>query len=150
MKLMDNAAGLVSVRHCRSNVVTACVDALDFVAPVFLGDVVQVAGFATFASSRSLEVEVQVTVESMRFHGERLAVRGLYTFVSLGKDCRPQPLPPVTPESALEKEAFESGQKRYLKRRAMRKAAAAAAASKKDAANKKPKLKHTPLKSPST
>lgn len=30
MKLMDEVAGIVSVRHCNSNVVTASVDAINF------------------------------------------------------------------------------------------------------------------------
>ena len=30
MKLMDNASGITCARHCRTNVVTASMDALDF------------------------------------------------------------------------------------------------------------------------
>ncbi|GAB5353778.1 hypothetical protein AAMO2058_000063100 [Amorphochlora amoebiformis] len=126
MKLMDNSAGLVSVRHCRSNVVTACVDAIDFLQPVLLGDLVKVSGRGTFASSRSLEVQVLVHIESTRFKGIRLAARGLYTFVSLGKDGKPQPLPPILPQTEDEKHEFGRGLARYLKRRAARKALSAA------------------------
>jgi len=35
MKLIDTAAGIVALRHCRTNVVTASMDRLDFHEPVF-------------------------------------------------------------------------------------------------------------------
>jgi len=120
MKLMDNAAGLVAFRHCRTNVVTACVDALDFVSHVNLGDIVCVDACATFASSRSLEVLVEVTCESLQFQGKKKCVRGLYTFVSLGPNGRPQPLPSVHPVTPKEIQEYKEGEKRYGARRAAR------------------------------
>ena len=56
MKLMDNAAGVCAVRHCRSNVVTASLDALDFIAPIHNGDIVHVTATPLFTSGRSMEV----------------------------------------------------------------------------------------------
>uniref|UniRef100_A0A8C4QCY5 Thioesterase domain-containing protein n=1 Tax=Eptatretus burgeri TaxID=7764 RepID=A0A8C4QCY5_EPTBU len=38
MKLMDEVAGIVAVRHCKSNVVTACVDAMNFHRKLKLGE----------------------------------------------------------------------------------------------------------------
>mmetsp|Transcript_7566 Transcript_7566/g.11979 ORF Transcript_7566/g.11979 Transcript_7566/m.11979 type:complete len:151 (-) Transcript_7566:478-930(-) len=78
MKLMDNASGMVAVRHCRSNVVTACVDALDFISPVALGSVVCVNAKATFASSRSLEVVVTVTAETFGQDTPKVLEQGLF------------------------------------------------------------------------
>eukprot|EP00465_Bigelowiella_longifila_P008417 CAMPEP_0185259566 /NCGR_PEP_ID=MMETSP1359-20130426/8320_1 /TAXON_ID=552665 /ORGANISM="Bigelowiella longifila, Strain CCMP242" /LENGTH=405 /DNA_ID=CAMNT_0027845515 /DNA_START=28 /DNA_END=1246 /DNA_ORIENTATION=+ len=121
MKLMDNASGMVAVRHCRSNVVTACVDALDFISPVALGTVVCVNAKATFASSRSLEVVVTVTAETFGQDTAKICVQGTYTFVSLGKDGRVQALPAISPGTTQEKKAYAEGQKRYLKRRELRK-----------------------------
>lgn len=64
MKLMDNAAGVTAVKHCGTNVVTVSVDAIDFQAPIFVGNLVHVRARPVFVSSRSMEIEV--TVEAMR------------------------------------------------------------------------------------
>jgi len=42
MKLMDNAGGVVAVRHAHSNVVTAKVEEISFLKPVRVGDMVLV------------------------------------------------------------------------------------------------------------
>ena len=38
MKLIDTAAGVVAIRHCRTNVVTASIDRLDLLRPIFIGE----------------------------------------------------------------------------------------------------------------
>ena len=40
MRLIDECAGAAATRHARSRVVTAFVDELSFLAPVFVGDLV--------------------------------------------------------------------------------------------------------------
>lgn len=52
LKLMDTAAGVVTVKHCRSNVVTASLEAVDFLLPVFNGDLLEIHAFPIFNSSR--------------------------------------------------------------------------------------------------
>jgi uncharacterized protein (TIGR00369 family) len=42
MKLIDTAAGVVAVRHCRTNVVTASIDRLDLLRPVYIGNLVTI------------------------------------------------------------------------------------------------------------
>jgi len=63
MKLMDNACGVVAVRHCGTNVVTVSVDSVNFKSPVLLGDVLRVRARPTFTSQHSLEIEVSVIAE---------------------------------------------------------------------------------------
>ena len=63
MKLMDNACGVVAVRHCGTNVVTVSVDCVNLVSPVLLGDVLRVQARPTFTSSHSLEIQVSVIAE---------------------------------------------------------------------------------------
>lgn len=80
MKLMDNVAGIVAVRHCRSNVVTASLDAMDFTSPVFNANLVHLVARPVFTSSRygipkrapthnptnrSIDIEVQVFAEDL-------------------------------------------------------------------------------------
>ena len=39
LKLMDNVAGICAVRHCRTNVVTASLDSIDFIKGIKNGEV---------------------------------------------------------------------------------------------------------------
>lgn len=100
MKLMDNAAGCSAWRHCRTNVVTVAISDMDFTSWVRLGDLCTIRSKVSFASSKSLEIEVVASVTSVASNGEEIIVaRGLFSFVSLGKDGRVQPVPKLILES---------------------------------------------------
>ena len=58
MKMMDNAAGICAARHCRSRVVTASIDVIDFHEPITNGEMVFVTARITFVSNKSMEIEV--------------------------------------------------------------------------------------------
>lgn len=49
MKLIDEAAGAVVIRHVRGNTVTASIDRLDFHNPVYIGDMVTLKVTLIFA-----------------------------------------------------------------------------------------------------
>jgi len=117
MKLIDTAAGIVAFNHCRTNVVTACIDALDLVTPIRLSDVVHISARPTFASARSLEVEVIVEAENLKTGKKHLSTRGLLTFVSLNSEGKPMSLPPLIPTTEGQRHIFEAGQQRYLERK---------------------------------
>ncbi len=58
MKMMDNAAGICAARHCMERVVTACIDEIDFHAPITNGQMVFVTARLVYISKKSMEVEV--------------------------------------------------------------------------------------------
>ncbi|XP_070562177.1 cytosolic acyl coenzyme A thioester hydrolase-like [Ptychodera flava] len=122
MKLMDECAGIVAARHCRTQIVTASLDATNFHKPVQKGSVLYLTGRATFTSAKSMEIEVIVDVEQVfggQTHKER-AVNAYFTFVSLGPGRTTLPIPQLKPQSAGERLRFEEGQKRYETRKALR------------------------------
>lgn len=63
MKLMDNACGVVAVRHCGTNTVTVSVNCVNLIAPVLLGDVLKVQARPVFTSKKSIEILVSVVAE---------------------------------------------------------------------------------------
>ena len=63
MKLIDTAAGIAAVRHCRANVVTASMDRLDFHEPVFVGELVILRASINYVGKTSMEVGVRVEAE---------------------------------------------------------------------------------------
>ena len=54
MKLIDDAAGAVAYRHARSNVVTVSIDRLNFLHPIFVGDLVTFKASINMAGKTSI------------------------------------------------------------------------------------------------
>ena len=66
MNLIDNAAGVVAVRHARANAVTASIDRLDFHHPVFVKDFVTIKASLNLVGRTSMEIGVRVESEDPR------------------------------------------------------------------------------------
>ena len=60
---IDEAGGILSMRYCRGLVMTACLDALDFYAPISTHEVVTFKAGLNHVGSSSLEVGVKVLTE---------------------------------------------------------------------------------------
>jgi acyl-coenzyme A thioesterase 7 len=106
-------AGIVAVKHCRSNVVTASVDAMDFHTPVHNGSLLSLYAWPTYTSERSIEITVAVFAESMHSPRPVLCNSSHFTFVSLqgGKVAQ---MPPLTISTPAEQQRWEEGRQRYL------------------------------------
>ncbi|HWR38905.1 MAG TPA: acyl-CoA thioesterase [Patescibacteria group bacterium] len=115
MKLMDTAAGVAALRHCRTNVVTARVDELEFHYPVKVGNLITCHARLSFVGRSSMESTVTVMVEDL-FSEEptKIALTAFFTLVSLNKEGRPQPVPALEITTPEEQELFEQGRQRYL------------------------------------
>uniref|UniRef100_A0A3P9HGX8 palmitoyl-CoA hydrolase n=1 Tax=Oryzias latipes TaxID=8090 RepID=A0A3P9HGX8_ORYLA len=122
MKLMDEVAGIVAARHCNTNIVTASVDAINFHRKIKKGCVVTVTGRLTFVSNRSMELEVLVDAASLveKEMKKYRAVSAFFTFISLDKDNKPLPVPPLKIKGEEEQRRFEEGNARYLQAKAKR------------------------------
>ncbi|XP_061908254.1 cytosolic acyl coenzyme A thioester hydrolase isoform X2 [Entelurus aequoreus] len=122
MKLMDEVAGIVAARHCNTNIVTASVDAINFHRKIKKGCVVTVTGHLTFVSNKSMEIEVLVDACSL-VDAEKVnnrAVSAFFTFISLDKFAKAQPVPPLKVSGEEEQRRYEEGQVRYLHNKAKR------------------------------
>ena len=120
MKIMDNAAGICAARHCRSLVVTACIDAIDFHGPIMNGEVVFVTSRMVFTSTKSMEIEVTTEAEGLDVGSRRVTNTAYFTFVSLGADKRATAVPPLKLKSDEELQRFEEGRQRYETRKRLR------------------------------
>ena len=102
MKLIDTAGGVVAARHARANVVTASIDRLDFHHPAYVGDVLTLKASLNSVGRTSMEVGVRVETENPRTGERRHTASAYLTFVALGPDGRPVPLPPLILETQEE------------------------------------------------
>uniref|UniRef100_A0A8C0IZ89 palmitoyl-CoA hydrolase n=1 Tax=Chelonoidis abingdonii TaxID=106734 RepID=A0A8C0IZ89_CHEAB len=121
MKLMDEVAGIVAARHCKTNIVTASVDAINFHEKIKKGCVITISGRMTFTSNKSMEIEVFVDADPFVDEPKERyrAVSAFFTYVSLSKEGKPVPVPQLV-ETEDEKRRFEDGKGRYLQTKAKR------------------------------
>lgn len=110
---MDRAASIAAGRHSGGITVTASVNHVAFTQAVPLGSVVTVEAAVSRAFSTSMEIFIDVWIEN-RFTGKRSkANEGIYTFVALNETTgKPTPVPPLVPETDLEKERFAAALRR--------------------------------------
>jgi acyl-CoA hydrolase len=113
---IDEAGGILSMRYNRGHVMTACLDALDFYAPISTHEVVTFKAALNHVGSSSLEVGVKVLTE-VPWTGElRHACTAYLTFVHLGPDLRPRPCPPFVPETPGERRRWAEAEERRAHR----------------------------------
>jgi len=109
---MDRAASISARRHSRRITVTASVNHVAFNRSIPLGSVVTVEASLSRAFRTSMEVFIDVWIEA-RFSGEKTkANEAIYTFVAVDETGKPTEVPPIQPESDLEKERFEAALRR--------------------------------------
>jgi len=112
MRLIDNAAGTVAVRHGRANAVTASIDRIDFHYPVYPGDLVTCKASINYVGKTSMEVGVRVESENLISGVSKHVAKAYLTFVALDKAGRPMLLPPLIPQTADEKRRNQEAEKR--------------------------------------
>ena len=103
MSWIDIAAAICAQRHSNKEVVTASIDRMDFVAPVYKGWVVNLKASVNFTSKTSMEVGVRVDAENPKT-GETFHTATAYlTFVALGSNGKPIAIPQLELESDEDK-----------------------------------------------
>ena len=113
---IDEAGGILTTRYTRGFSMTACLDALDFHAPVSIREVVTFKAALNHVGSSSLEIGVKVLTEAPWTGEVRHACTAYLTFVHLGQDLRPQPCPPFTPETPGERRRWQEAEERRARR----------------------------------
>ena len=121
MKLIDTAAGIAAQRHCRTNVVTASMDRLDFHEPIFMGELVILRASINYVGSTSMELGVRVDAENLMTGEVRHTNSAYVTMVSLDENRKPTPAPKTVVETEDEKRRFEEGRMRAQRRKELRK-----------------------------
>ena len=93
---MDLAGGTVATRRAKGRTVTVAVTGMSFHLPVFIGD--EVTCYAQIVKIGTTSITVKVESWVRRGTGqEQIAVtEGTFTYVAVGDDRRPRPVPPET------------------------------------------------------
>lgn len=109
---MDRAASIAARRHSRRIVVTASVNHVAFNRVIPVGSVVTVEARVSRAFTSSMEIFLDVWIEDRESGHRTKANEAIYTFVAVDDTNNPVRVPPLRPESDLEKERFEAALRR--------------------------------------
>jgi acyl-CoA thioesterase YciA len=89
---MDIAAGIVASRRARGPVATVAIEAMEFIAPIHLRDLISVYAAVERVGRTSMAVRIEVIAHRDLGATEVKVTEGLFTFVALDKDNQPRPV----------------------------------------------------------
>lgn len=125
MSWIDIAAAIAAGRHAGRTCVTASIDQLHFLKPILKTHIVNIEARITSVHNTSCEVMVTVEGESAADGTKFHTAQAFLTFVALGEDGRPTPMPPLkvttNEEKTLQKHAELRRQHRISLKRALEK-----------------------------
>lgn len=116
MAMIDNAAFYCASRHTHKNCVTASVDRIDFISPVYVGNVVFAKASINYTARTSMEIGVRVEAECLVTGNKAHVASSYLTFVALDKNDKPTEIPPIVPETTEEKRRFREAKERREER----------------------------------
>jgi len=91
---MDIAAGIVASREAGGAVATVAIDAMQFIQPILLHDLISVYAHIERIGRTSMGVRIEVIAERNRGTEQVKVTEGLFTFVALDENNRPRPVRP--------------------------------------------------------
>jgi acyl-CoA hydrolase len=120
MAWIDIAGSIAAARHAGSVCVTASIDALQFVAPVRLGEHVCIHASVNYAGRTSMEVGVRLESEDPRSRARTHVATSYLTFVAVDDQRKPRPVPPALAETDEEKRRYRDAEVRRASRLALK------------------------------
>lgn len=110
---MDRASAIAAHRHCKRIVVTGSVNNVSFNHPVPQGSIVTIEAKVSRAFTSSMEVFVDVYIEDQTVAGKKVkANEAIYTFIAVDQLGNPINVPPLIPETELEKKRYDAALRR--------------------------------------
>lgn len=96
MAHMDLAAGSVATRRARGRAATVAVEAMSFLSPVTVGDEVSFYGTIVETGRTSMRIRIEAWRRPREEDGTIKVTEAIFTFVAIGPDRRPRPLPELS------------------------------------------------------
>ena len=94
MSQMDIAGAIAAVERARGRVVTVAVEAMTFIAPVKVGDILCVYTSIEKVGNTSITVGIEAWARRNRLADRVKVTDGRFVYVSLGEDGRKRPIAP--------------------------------------------------------
>ena len=116
LKHIDMVAGIVAQRHAQSNAVTVCMDSVNFLKPVFVGNVISLHARINYVHNSSMEIEVKVEAEDIITGIRTVTGTAFVTFVALDKNGKPTHVAKLSLKTDEDRTKFDEGKIRMEKR----------------------------------
>ncbi|HEU5066946.1 MAG TPA: acyl-CoA thioesterase [Sphingomicrobium sp.] len=92
---MDIAGGIAASRRAGGAVATVAIEAMHFIEPIHVRDVISVYAEVERVGRTSMGVRIEVIATRDRGATEVKVTEGLFTFVALDQNYRPRPVDPA-------------------------------------------------------
>ena len=89
---MDIAAGIIAAREADGSVATVAIEAMTFIAPILLNDLISVYAEVERIGRTSIAIRIEVIAIRDRGRQEVKVTDGLFTFVALDENHQPRPV----------------------------------------------------------
>jgi acyl-CoA thioesterase YciA len=93
---MDQAGGIAGVERARGRVVTIAVDAMTFIRPVKVGDVLCVYTAVEHVGRTSMKIHIEAWSRRFQTVQREKVTVATFTFVAIDDEGRPRPIPPLS------------------------------------------------------
>ena len=112
LSMVDRAAAVAAMRHAGRASVTVSIDRVEFVQPIYTGELVTCTARVNFVGRTSMEVGVRVVAEDLLSGEKRHTNTCLLTFVAIDEDHRPTEVPPLDLSDPEDERRFREGRRR--------------------------------------
>jgi acyl-CoA thioesterase YciA len=92
---MDQAGGIAGVERARGRVVTIAIEAMTFIRPVWVGDVLEVYTEVTSIGRSSMKIHIEAWARRFRTEIHEKVTDANFTFVAIDDNGKPRPIPSV-------------------------------------------------------
>ena len=93
MSQMDQAGGIAGVERAQGRVVTIAVDAMTFIRPMKVGDVLCVYTEVESVGRTSMKIHIEAWANRFMTHSREKVTVATFTFVAVDDMGRPRPVP---------------------------------------------------------
>jgi len=91
---MDQAGGIRAAETAQGRVVTIAIEAMTFIRPVKVGDVLSVYTAVDQIGRTSLKIHIEAWAQRFRTHHREKVTDATFTFVAISADGSPRPVVP--------------------------------------------------------
>ena len=119
LKLLDQVAYACASRYAGRYVVTMSVDQVTFRQPIHVGELVTFLASVNYTGTSSMEIGIRVVTENIQQRTQRHANSCYFTMVAVDANRKPQPVPPLVPETEEQQRRFAKAEERKRSRQAL-------------------------------